>query len=142
MELFFLCQKFGGFIPIAYLCDKKNELAAHVRLGNSSVYFNSETQLLSLMAGRTLRGCIAQRITKVAKHSNPVIRSLFISTVRLSFHKERVFRLRNTLFSFYSGFTYAINPFIKSRLLIFLCIFIPLRIKHIKPYIYVAAKTI
>ncbi len=43
MELFFLCQKFGGFIPIAYLCDKKNELAAHVRLGNSSVYFNSET---------------------------------------------------------------------------------------------------
>ncbi|MFS2736592.1 hypothetical protein DWX56_15755 [Parabacteroides merdae] len=55
----FLCQKFGGFIPIAYLCDKKNELAAHVRLGNSSVYFNSETQLLSSMAGRTLRGMLS-----------------------------------------------------------------------------------
>ena len=99
MELFFLCQKFGGFIPIAYLCDKKNELAAHVRLGNSSVYFNSETQLLSLMAGRTLRGCIAQRITKVAKHSNPVIRSLFISTVRLSSHK-RGFSFGKGLFLF------------------------------------------
>ena len=23
MELFFLCQKFGGFIPIAYLCEKE-----------------------------------------------------------------------------------------------------------------------
>ena len=55
----FFCQKFGGLIPIAYLCDKKNELAAHVRLGNSSVYFNSETQLLSLMAGRTLRGMLS-----------------------------------------------------------------------------------
>ena len=61
MELFFLCQKFGGFIPIAYLCDKKNELAAHVRLGNSSVYFNSETQLLSSTAdykdGKALKSC-------------------------------------------------------------------------------------
>jgi hypothetical protein len=55
----FLCQKFGGFIPITYLCGKKNELAAHVRLGNSSVYFNSETQLLSSMAGRTLRGMLS-----------------------------------------------------------------------------------
>ncbi|EJX00172.1 hypothetical protein EVA_11721 [gut metagenome] len=27
--------------------------------------------------------CFARRITKVVKHSNPVIRSLFISTVRL-----------------------------------------------------------
>ena len=57
MQLF-LRRKFGGFIPISYLCDKKNELAALVRLGNSSVFFNSETQLLPSMAGRTLRGML------------------------------------------------------------------------------------
>ncbi|RHR62793.1 hypothetical protein DWW90_00790 [Parabacteroides sp. AF17-28] len=57
--LFFCVKKFGSLILITYLCNKKNELAAHVRLGNSSVYFNSETQLLSLMAGRTLRGMLS-----------------------------------------------------------------------------------
>ena len=41
--------------------------------------------------------CLARRITKMAKHSNPVIRSLFISTVRLSLHR-RICQNRHILF--------------------------------------------
>ena len=29
----FFCQKFGGLIPIAYLCDKKNELSRTCSIG-------------------------------------------------------------------------------------------------------------
>ena len=46
--------------------------------------------------------CFARRITKMAKHSNPVIRSLFISTVRLSLKYSRLSSYRRELFYFYS----------------------------------------
>ena len=97
MELFFLCQKFGGFIPIAYLCDKKNELAAHVRLGNSSVYFNSETQLLSSMAGRTLRGMLSTADYKDGKALKSCHTEFVHIYGRLSLHR-RICQNRHILF--------------------------------------------
>ena len=47
--------------------------------------------------------CLARRITKMAKHSNPVIRSLFISTVRLFQIEKRIFRDSLLFYAVYVG---------------------------------------
>ena len=82
--IFYICFIFGGVNSVFYLCNKSRELSRTCLIGKLISFINSEASLLSPMAGRALRGMfLTRRITKVAKHSNLVIRSLFISTVRL-----------------------------------------------------------
>ena len=82
----FLCF----FVTNTYLCDKEKGKELRVK----PHLFDWEThQFFSIPRHSSCRQwraapfgvCFAQRITKVAKHSNPVIRSLFTSTVRLFF---------------------------------------------------------
>ena len=97
--------------------------------------------------------CLARRITKMAKHSNPVIRSLFISTVRLSLHR-RICQNRHILFFcapssiVLDGVTLWVRGakaslFVWNRSLsVFSSYIYPPRIKHTKLNIYVTAKTV
>ena len=75
---------FGYSNYIFYLCCTENELSRTCSIGKLISIFNSETSSRCQWRAAPFGACIAQRITKTAKHSKPVTRSFFISSVRLS----------------------------------------------------------
>ena len=80
----FQTKIFGYSNYIFYLCCTENELSRTCSIGKLISIFNSETSSRCQWRAAPFGACIAQRITKTAKHSKPVTRSLFISSVRLS----------------------------------------------------------
>ena len=84
----FQTKIFGYSNYIFYLCCTENELSRTCSIGKLISIFNSETSSRCQWRAAPFGACIAQRITKTAKHSKPVTRSLFISSVRLSLTQQ------------------------------------------------------